>query len=240
MSSSKASFYKPTSNRSSILKSIKICHRKLVSVSLIYYSFGRLFYLFEFDYLQITSKIQAIWLNLRLQGRLPSLMVLTMQLLLATLSLILLISLVKFVHAFIWIPYRIQRHFKKQGVRGPGYRFITGNTAEFRLMFTEAASKPVPSLDHDIVNRVAPSYHKWSNLYGKPFLYWFGSVPRLVISDPDMIKEVLMNTGKSFEKLSLNPWLSVYMARDLLGLRVMNGRSTGESPTRPSRWSELR
>lgn len=70
-------------------------------VGLIYYSFGRLFYLFEFDYLQITSKIQAIWLNLQLQGSLPSLMVLTMQLLLATLSLILLISLVKFVHAFI-------------------------------------------------------------------------------------------------------------------------------------------
>lgn len=85
-------------------------------------------------------------------------------------------------------------------------------------MFTEAASKPVPSLDHDIVNRVAPSYHKWSNLYGKPFLYWFGSVPRLVISDPAMIKEVLMNTGKSFEKLSLNPLAKRVYGEGLVGL----------------------
>ncbi|KAJ0112411.1 hypothetical protein Patl1_02875 [Pistacia atlantica] len=141
-----------------------------------------------------------------------------MQLLIASVLLILLISVVKFVHIFIWIPYRIQRHFKKQGVSGPGYRFITGNTAEFRRMFAEAASKPKPSLDHDIVYRAAPSYHKWSSLYGKPFLYWFGSVPRLAISDPDMIKEVLMNTGKSFENIPLNPSAKLLHGLGLPGL----------------------
>ena len=39
------------------------------------------------------------------------------------------------------------------------------------------------------------------------FLFWYGIKPRLVISDPDMIKEVLMNNNiaGSIEKLALNP-----------------------------------
>ena len=43
-------------------------------------------------------------------------------------------------------------------------------------------------------------------MYGKNFLYWFGWKPRLTISDPDMIKEVLTKSdGKTFEKIQLNP-----------------------------------
>ncbi|KAJ0112413.1 hypothetical protein Patl1_02873 [Pistacia atlantica] len=64
-----------------------------------------------------------------------------------------LILLVKFVHPFIWIPYRIQRHFKKQGITGPAYCFITGNTPDIRRMLVEAVSKPaVKTSDHDVLS----------------------------------------------------------------------------------------
>ncbi|KAL1185525.1 hypothetical protein V6Z11_A01G119900 [Gossypium hirsutum] len=78
---------------------------------------------------------------------------------------------------------------------------------EIRRLFEEAISKPSPlhDSDHDVLPLVAPFYHKWSNMYGKPFLYWSGSQPRLAISDPELIKEVTMDTGGgSFDKTGLD------------------------------------
>ncbi|KAK0576614.1 hypothetical protein LWI29_020567 [Acer saccharum] len=143
-----------------------------------------------------------------------------MHLLLLLLILILLVYLVKFLHSVIWIPFRIQHHFKRQGISGPGYRPITGNSAEIRSMYVEAQSKPISPVDHDILHRASPFYYRWSRMYGKIFLYWFGSIPRLAIFDPDMIKEVLMNTNGSFEKIGFNP-LSKPLFGD--GLVTLNG-----------------
>ncbi|KAJ6874173.1 hypothetical protein NC651_032870 [Populus alba x Populus x berolinensis] len=97
----------------------------------------------------------------------------------------------------IWVPLRIQTHFKKQGISGPKYEIIFGNLAEIRRLFAAAAESKSTRINHDILHRVAPLYYEWSRKYGKTFLYWFGSKPRLAMSDPDMIKEILMNTIKS-------------------------------------------
>ncbi|KAL5777967.1 hypothetical protein ACOSP7_010893 [Xanthoceras sorbifolium] len=133
-------------------------------------------------------------------------------------SILLLVYLVKSVHSVIWVPFRIQRHFKNQGIGGPGYRLITGNSAEIRCLYVEAQSKPISPVDHDISHRACPFYHRWSRTYGKNFLYWFGSNPRLAISDPDMIKEVLMNTNGSFEKIRFNPLSRPLFGAGLVGL----------------------
>lgn len=55
-------------------------------------------------------------------------------------------------------------------------------------------------------------------MYGKTFLYWFGSTPRLAISDPDMIKEVLMNKGGEFGKVPYNPQSKMLFGQGLVGL----------------------
>ncbi|KAK6256719.1 hypothetical protein QUC31_000178 [Theobroma cacao] len=128
------------------------------------------------------------------------------------------ICLLKFVYSIVWIPWKIQNHFKKQGVAGPGYRPIFGNSAEIRRLFAEAQSKPAPLHHHDVLQRVAPFYHRWSNMYGKPFLYWFGSKPRLGISDPAMIKEAAMNTGAAFHKVGFNPMSRMLFGQGLVGL----------------------
>ncbi|KAJ6880769.1 cytochrome P450 734A1 [Populus alba x Populus x berolinensis] len=70
-------------------------------------------------------------------------------------------------------------------------------SAEIRRLFAAAAESKSTCINHDILHRVAPLYYEWSRKYGKTFLYWFGSKPRLAMSDPDMIKEILMNTIKS-------------------------------------------
>ncbi|XP_022772430.1 cytochrome P450 734A6-like [Durio zibethinus] len=129
------------------------------------------------------------------------------------------ICVLKFVYSIIWIPWKIQNHFKKQGVTGPGYRPIFGNSAEMRRQFEEAMSKPAPLHNHDVLPRVAPFYHRWSKMYGKPFLYWSGPKPRLAISDLDMIKEVTMNTeGGSFDKTGFDPKGRLLFGQGLVAL----------------------
>ncbi|XP_030545373.1 cytochrome P450 734A1-like [Rhodamnia argentea] len=131
--------------------------------------------------------------------------------------LLILILLSKFTYSNLWIPLKLQRHFAKQGVRGPGYRPVLGNTAEINRLAMEAQSKSL-RFDHRILHRVAPFYYHWSLKYGKTFVYWFGSRPRLGISDPDMIKEVLMNTGRSYDHIGFNPQARLLFGQGLIGL----------------------
>ncbi|PWA79996.1 cytochrome P450 [Artemisia annua] len=65
-----------------------------------------------------------------------------------------------------------------------------------------------------------PHYYNWSKAYGSPFLYWFGTKARLAISDPDMIKEILVSKAGSFEKPSFNP---AFMGLFGEGLVVLKG-----------------
>ena len=133
------------------------------------------------------------------------------------LLVIFLVILWKFIYSFIWVPWRIENHFQKQGIRGPGYRLISGNTNEIKSIFAKALSKPIP-FDHDIIHRTAPFYYRWSIKYGKTFLYWFGTTPRLAIFEPDMIKEILTKSDGSFEKIPLNPLAKPLFGQGLAGL----------------------
>ncbi|KAK2982187.1 hypothetical protein RJ640_009439 [Escallonia rubra] len=132
---------------------------------------------------------------------------------------LLLIFLSKPLLSIFWVPWKIQQHFRKQGVAGPSYRPIVGNSAEIRRLTSEAESKSIP-FNHDILHRVAPHYHRWAEMYGKTFLYWFGAKPRLTLADPDLIKEVLPNsTSGSFDKLGFNPLSEMLFGQGLAGLK---------------------
>ncbi|XP_057445446.1 cytochrome P450 734A1-like [Lotus japonicus] len=131
----------------------------------------------------------------------------------------LVVYLLKILYSVLWVPWRIQCHFQKQGIGGPGYRPIIGNSSEIRRFYAEAKSEASASPSvHDIVKRVLPFYHGWSCLYGKTFLYWFGSAPRLAISDPDMIKEVLVNKGGEYGRVPYNPHSKLLFGKGLGGL----------------------
>ncbi|KAB1220563.1 hypothetical protein CJ030_MR3G015816 [Morella rubra] len=133
------------------------------------------------------------------------------------LGIFLLVWFLKLLHSVIWVPLRIQHHFRKQGIRGPRYRPFFGNATEIRRMFTQAQLKPMP-LHHDILHRVTPFYSEWSATYGKTFVCWFGAKPRLAIVDRDMIKEALMNTGRSFEKTKTDPFTKMFFGQGLIVL----------------------
>ncbi|KAH1120038.1 hypothetical protein GLYMA_17G249400v4 [Glycine max] len=139
-------------------------------------------------------------------------------LLLFVILVVLLVFLARVAYSIIWVPWVIARHFREQGIRGPSYRPIKGNTDEIRGMYAEVQSRPM-ALCHDILERVCPFYHKWSRMYGKTVLYWHGSDPRLVLSDPDMIKEILLKTGDWFERIDPNPSAKRFFGEGILVLK---------------------
>ncbi|PIN06972.1 Cytochrome P450 CYP4/CYP19/CYP26 subfamily [Handroanthus impetiginosus] len=123
------------------------------------------------------------------------------------------------IHRTIWVPLKIQKHFEKQGVTGPGYRPVFGNTAEIRRrMIDEAEARPISGITHDIAHRVIPHYFNWSKIYGKNFLFWFGVKPRLAVAEPQMIREILMNNNGIFQKVKLNPLSMIFLGDGLVML----------------------
>ncbi|KAK7321746.1 hypothetical protein VNO77_32650 [Canavalia gladiata] len=131
---------------------------------------------------------------------------------------LLLVLAARVLYSIIWVPWVIARHFRKQGIRGPSYRLIKGNADEIRNMYKEVQSKPM-ELCHDIIERVCPFYHRWSRMYGKTVLYWHGWRPKLVISDPDIIKEILLKTGEWFERIDPNPSVKQFFGEGILMLK---------------------
>lgn len=131
--------------------------------------------------------------------------------------ILLILASLKFLYSIIWVPWKIQQFFRKQGVNGPNYRLYYGNTTEMIRMTNEALTKSIP-FKHDIVHRVLPDYYQWSAKYGKTFLCWFGVKPRLVLVDPDMIKEVLLKKMDIIDRDSFNPLAKTLNGEGLPGL----------------------
>ncbi|CAI0463862.1 unnamed protein product [Linum tenue] len=135
-----------------------------------------------------------------------------------------LIYLLSLLHSVLWRPYRTQRHFQKQGISGPGYRPITGNSSEFRQKMAEARSRnlPTPSDNngrHQVLQSLVPAYCDWSRIHGRTFLYWFGLTPRLTFSDPAVIREVLLCKDGTFERLDSDPLSKLLLGDGLSELK---------------------
>ncbi|XP_024192776.1 cytochrome P450 CYP749A22 [Rosa chinensis] len=125
-----------------------------------------------------------------------------------------------------WTPTRLQKLMARQGIKGPCYRLVHGNTKEILNMKNEAISRP-KSLTHDLFPLVQPHYQSWVKKYGKVFLQWHGTEPQLVIFEPEFCKEILNNKDR------------VYMQKDRQGFEknlVGNGLGAAEG----EHWSKLR
>ncbi|WRX14261.1 Cytochrome P450 - like 10 [Theobroma cacao] len=109
-------------------------------------------------------------------------------------------ALLRFFHRYWWIPFRIQYTMSLQGIKGPPYEFIHGNNKASTDMRMEAYRKPMAALTHDIVPRVMPQIYSWINIYGKNYLTWQGIRPQLVITEVELVKEVLRNSEGAFRK----------------------------------------
>ncbi|KAE8710155.1 CYP749A22 protein [Hibiscus syriacus] len=112
----------------------------------------------------------------------------------------LIIALTKILHKYWWTPLRIQHFMSSQGITGPPYKFIHGNNKENFRLRQEALRNPMPALSHGIFPRVQPQIHSRINSYGKNHLSWIGASARLIITEPELAKELLKSNEGAFPK----------------------------------------
>ncbi|KAK7295798.1 hypothetical protein RJT34_18710 [Clitoria ternatea] len=127
---------------------------------------------------------------------------------LTTLLAIPAILLLKLVYdtlsCYLLTPLRIKRIMEMQGVRGPKPRFFTGNILDMSSLVSKTTSQDMKTISHDIVGRLLPHFLLWSSQFGKRFLYWNGTEPRLCLTETELIKEFLSKystvSGKSWQQ----------------------------------------
>ncbi|XP_075496985.1 cytochrome P450 CYP749A22-like [Primulina tabacum] len=134
--------------------------------------------------------------------------------------------LLRFIYKVIWKPFRIQSAMRRQGMTGPSYKLIHGSTKEAMFLKQQAAKGPM-ELSHDIFPRIHPNFYAWMKIYGKNFLTWNGPRPLMVISEPELAKEILSNKEGMYPKVKIDG-----VAEKLVG--------DGLVMTEGEKWSKLR
>lgn len=68
----------------------------------------------------------------------------------------------------VWLnPIRINDQMKSQGIKGPSYQFLYGNTKEIIEMRSASMAKSMDDISHNIFPRILPHVHSWTDIYGK-------------------------------------------------------------------------
>ncbi|KAL9166354.1 hypothetical protein ABFS82_05G024400 [Erythranthe guttata] len=139
----------------------------------------------------------------------------------------LLLTLVKFLNK-VWLnPIRIQKTMRCQGIEGPPYKFLHGNTKEIIDMRKETMGKSMHDISHNIFPRILPHVHSWAILYGENFLNWYGPQAQLVVTEAELVKEILNNKDENYPKINLEGH-----AKKLLG--------DGLSSSKGEKWANMR
>ncbi|XP_004297207.1 PREDICTED: cytochrome P450 734A1-like [Fragaria vesca subsp. vesca] len=142
---------------------------------------------------------------------------------------VLLLALIfKVLHRLWWTPTRFQKLMASQGIRGPSYKLIHGNTKEINNMKIQAMSRP-RNLSHDIVSAVHPHIHSWTNIYGKNYLQWHGTQAQLVITEPELCREILNDKEKAYPKMEPIPFI-----------KKLFGEGLGTRTKSDEKWAQLR
>ncbi|KAF6999897.1 hypothetical protein CFC21_015870 [Triticum aestivum] len=105
----------------------------------------------------------------------------------------------------VWRPRAIAGRLARQGVRGPGYRFFVGNLGDIRRLRAAGAGLVLDVSSHDFIPISQPQFRQWIPLYGRVFLYWFGSTPNMCVADLGMAKQLLSDRTGLFPKNWMNP-----------------------------------
>ncbi|KAK1425457.1 hypothetical protein QVD17_20809 [Tagetes erecta] len=137
------------------------------------------------------------------------------------------LMLLKLLYKVCLMPMVIQRAMRSQGIKGPSYKFLHGNTIEISNMRTQSMGQPMDRSSHEIFPRIMPHVHSWVNLYGRNYLNWYGHQAQLVVTEAELIKQIMNNKDGVFPKIELEGH-----AKKLLG--------DGLSSTKGHKWTKLR
>ncbi|KAL1181166.1 hypothetical protein V6Z11_A02G029800 [Gossypium hirsutum] len=105
------------------------------------------------------------------------------------------------------------------GLKQSPRQWYKSNKKEIIKMKKEAMSKP-KALTHDIFPKTQPHIYSWIKKYGKNFVYWNGIRVEVVISEPELVKEVLKNSENVFPKVKPSIYVSKLLGN---GLATIDG-----------------
>lgn len=126
------------------------------------------------------------------------------QILIAGFSFIALIYTWKLLNWAYLRPKRLEKALIKQGLRGNSYRLVYGDMKEIVNSMEEAKSKPI-NLDDDIKPRVLSFFIKIIQKHGNECFFWLGPRPSVMITEPELVKEVLSKTNIYLKQQTSNP-----------------------------------
>ncbi|KAK7286960.1 hypothetical protein RJT34_22337 [Clitoria ternatea] len=138
--------------------------------------------------------------------------------------------LVLLMHVFnvlVLKPRSLRAKLQKQGIHGPSPHFYLGNIPEIKSLLFQVQSAPTTqvkdkdkhvSLSHSFPSTLFPHIQKWTSQFGPMFLYSSGAIQWLLVTDIEIVKEVLMHTSLNLGKPS-------YLSKDmgpLLGQGILS------------------
>uniref|UniRef100_A0A1W7HBW5 Cytochrome P450 n=1 Tax=Scoparia dulcis TaxID=107240 RepID=A0A1W7HBW5_SCODU len=126
------------------------------------------------------------------------------QLLAAFLVCYLLICAIRVLNWAWFSPKKLEKCLKEQGLKGNSYRFINGDYKEMEDAKQEAKSKPI-SFEDDIKTRVIPFYLSTVKKYGPECFFWNGPKATILVTEPELVKEVFNKNYVYQKKKQLNP-----------------------------------
>ncbi|CAL4962520.1 unnamed protein product [Urochloa decumbens] len=101
-----------------------------------------------------------------------------------------------------WLrPRRLDRALRAQGLSGTKYRFPAGDLQENARLNEEARSRPMAHC-HDVVPRVVPHLLNTVKEHGNICITWFGPMPRVIITEAELVRDILSNKFGHFEKFT--------------------------------------
>ncbi|GJR84792.1 cytochrome P450 CYP72A219-like protein [Tanacetum coccineum] len=100
---------------------------------------------------------------------------------------------------WVWLkPKKLEKWLRDQGYKGNSYKLLIGDMGELARMVKEAKSSQIP-ITHDITSHCLPFDNHILTKYGKMSFMWFGPIPRIYITEPELIKEILSRPNE-FQK----------------------------------------
>lgn len=108
----------------------------------------------------------------------------------------------------------IEKELRAQGIRGSPYKFLYGDAMEFRRSIILQRSKPINPHhhQHSFVPWLLPFVLQHVQDFGDICFFWNFTTPRIILKDPELIREVLTNKSGQFLKLSLSPFQKIAVA----------------------------
>ncbi|KAK3009358.1 hypothetical protein RJ639_013094 [Escallonia herrerae] len=92
---------------------------------------------------------------------------------------------------WVWLrPKKLEKCLREQGFSGNPYRLFLGDQKDSGVMIRDALSRPIGLAD-DVKQRVIPHVLKTMKDHGKNSFMWVGRIPRVHITEPELIRDVL-------------------------------------------------